>query len=417
MNERNANSIEEILTRGKSVRLSDFEKGEMRKSLINTMETTSSRPRIYRQARALSWSYLSMRVSVASLLVLFLGAGTSFAAQSAVPGDALYPIKVGVNEKVEIFLARSQKALAEVTAKHALTRLTEAETLASEGKLDPKKKSEVEQRFYKNVADLRGNLKKLEGSGDYAAATNVSSSFEEGLGEHLGAFVNLSGNIATATPEVAAIADSVGSELQSTQNERVAISEREISEAATTTLAQVRAASDSAQKKIADVEAFVSQSSSSTPSPVSAVVTERLSAAEELFARAVALQNAGSYGEAFALFREVQSQVQDVKLLTILGTKVKRGLTVRSAQGVATSSLTGFPKKGEEGSGEKVQVRAELAPQPKAAELDINGELRQSADEKSLSTSSERRGIKIQIDRDGEQRDEESSGVHLNIDL
>lgn len=71
------------------------------------------------------------------LLALMVGVGgTSFAAQGAVPGDLLYPVKVHVNEGVRSGFAFGADAKAQFEADLLAIRLQEAEDLASEGKLE-----------------------------------------------------------------------------------------------------------------------------------------------------------------------------------------------------------------------------------------------------------------------------------------
>ncbi len=80
-----------------------------------------------------SWQ---LRVLAPLAIVLLIGSGTSFAAEGALPGDTLYPVKVYVNEGVALSLARSSKAKAEAHAALAERRVAEAQALAAEGRLD-----------------------------------------------------------------------------------------------------------------------------------------------------------------------------------------------------------------------------------------------------------------------------------------
>jgi len=90
-----------------------------------------------------------LRIMKATLLLaLMVGmGGTSFAAQGAVPGDLLYPVKVHVNENVRSSLAVGADAEAQLQAQFLAERLQEAEKLAAEGKL----KGEV-------AADVKTNI-------------------------------------------------------------------------------------------------------------------------------------------------------------------------------------------------------------------------------------------------------------------
>src|ERR1700733_8381579 len=73
-------------------------------------------------------------VSLATLAIIFgTGVGFSFAAQSALPGEFLYPVKTGVNEQVLAWFTGSDQAKAQLYISFANTRLQEVETLAAKG--------------------------------------------------------------------------------------------------------------------------------------------------------------------------------------------------------------------------------------------------------------------------------------------
>ncbi|MBI4094044.1 hypothetical protein HY417_03705 [Candidatus Kaiserbacteria bacterium] len=86
------------------------------------------------------------------LIITIVGGGTVYAAEGAVPGDTLYPIKVNVNEKVEVALAVSNEAKAAVHAKFAERRMREAEVLAEQGRLTSATKTEIEIRLDQHAA-------------------------------------------------------------------------------------------------------------------------------------------------------------------------------------------------------------------------------------------------------------------------
>ncbi|MES2470833.1 MAG: DUF5667 domain-containing protein [Patescibacteria group bacterium] len=96
------------------------------------------------------FSSMSLRTMAYALVVLVFVAGsvgTSYAAEKAVPGDILYPIKVNINEPLRSAVAVKKEAKAEWEAKKAERRLTEARILASEGKLNESKRKDIEAKF------------------------------------------------------------------------------------------------------------------------------------------------------------------------------------------------------------------------------------------------------------------------------
>lgn len=115
------------------------------------------------------FTHSKIRIMKATLLLaLLLGTGgTSFAAQGAVPGDFLYPVKVHVNENVRSSLALGADAEARVQAKFLEERLEEAEKLAAEGKLEGEMAADV------NVGITAQLQKTLAAGAEADAQTNT----------------------------------------------------------------------------------------------------------------------------------------------------------------------------------------------------------------------------------------------------
>jgi hypothetical protein len=114
-------------------RMTDEEKRAMRGSLEAHM---SAHP-LGAMKSPYSWvSFTHMRSMVlVPVLIVMLGSGTALAAQGALPGDALYSIKINVNEAVAGALAVSDEAKASYNTKVAAERLKEAQTLAAKNAL------------------------------------------------------------------------------------------------------------------------------------------------------------------------------------------------------------------------------------------------------------------------------------------
>jgi len=89
------------------------------------------------------------------IALLLMGGGTSYAAQRALPGDILYPIKINVNEKIADLMAVTKEAKVKLNKKIIKTRLGEMDKLISIGKFDKKKEVKIEK-------DLKNALEKSE---------------------------------------------------------------------------------------------------------------------------------------------------------------------------------------------------------------------------------------------------------------
>ncbi len=83
-----------------------------------------------------SFQFFSTRILAPLAVVFLISSGTTYAAEGALPGDALYPVKVHLNEIVVLSLARTPEAKAEAHASLAERRVEEAQALAAEGRLD-----------------------------------------------------------------------------------------------------------------------------------------------------------------------------------------------------------------------------------------------------------------------------------------
>lgn len=122
-------------------------------------------------------------VSIAPVLLVFLLAGgsTSFAAQYALPGELLYPVKVGVNEKVGKLLQASPEAKATYEVALVRERLKEATVLSVEGKLDTEMQTELESRFTTQATEAKAHIEKIRKQGDIRTAADITSDLEISL--------------------------------------------------------------------------------------------------------------------------------------------------------------------------------------------------------------------------------------------
>lgn len=96
------------------------------------------------------------------LIIAILLGGASFSAENALPGDALYPVKVSINEEVKSALSFSAEAKARYEAKRAEKRLDEAEKLAAEGRLNTEARAEIASRFEAHAKVFEEHAAKAE---------------------------------------------------------------------------------------------------------------------------------------------------------------------------------------------------------------------------------------------------------------
>lgn len=127
----------------------------------------------------------TQRIAVFSLVaVLVLGGSTSIAAQTALPNDALYNIKVNVNEEVRSWFSFGAESKAYYETKRAGERLDEAQKLAVMGKLDTQAKDTIQTNLKKHVENVQKQIATIEASNNLNVAIDVSENFENSLKEH-----------------------------------------------------------------------------------------------------------------------------------------------------------------------------------------------------------------------------------------
>lgn len=90
-------------------------------------------------------------------VILFFGTGVTFAAEKALPGDILYPVKIHVNENVKSTISITPKARQKFEEEKIIKRLDEVKILVNEGKFDDKRRSKVEHEVEKSIQALQGN--------------------------------------------------------------------------------------------------------------------------------------------------------------------------------------------------------------------------------------------------------------------
>src|SRR3989344_3515573 len=118
-------------------------------------------------------------------LVIAVSGGVSVAAETSVPGDALYSIKTSVNEKVRSALATSAEAEAEWEARLAERRLEEAAKLEARGDLAPGIATKLNAEFATHAEAA------LEAAGHADIADRVSLHLQEVAEKHMALFADI----------------------------------------------------------------------------------------------------------------------------------------------------------------------------------------------------------------------------------
>lgn len=136
----------------------------------------------------------------ALMLVLLVGAGgaTSYAALGSLPGDALYPIKVGVIEPVETALAFSPQAKAALQVSLAERRVSEEVKLAAKNKLTPEQGVMLKDTFDQSLGSAKATIATLSAQ-DPETAAKLKKKLADDLDAHEAALTGFAVSSTTAT--------------------------------------------------------------------------------------------------------------------------------------------------------------------------------------------------------------------------
>lgn len=271
-------------------------------------------------------------MTIMLIIALLLGGGTSFAAEGALPGDVLYPIKVSINEEVRSFVAFSDNSQAKWDARRAERRLEEAEKLAAEGRLNTETRVQIESRFENHAKAFQKSVEKLESKQDTQSSLEISSNFEASLKAHEQVLVNIAREkmVARGPIEVNALLLEVRARLNTTEEIRSKAEVKVSSE----TNGEFKTAAEgklgAAENKIREVRDFISRVKVSVSANANAQAETQLKVAENIVVRGKAEMTAETYGKAFASFQEAIRVAQEAKLLVETEERIKIEIKVPS---------------------------------------------------------------------------------------
>lgn len=204
------NDLEKIFDKAKEVKMTSQEKDKIRSFVISYVRSNP--------AQATFWEVLTSSVNpfmhpvpalLAVMLVVASGAGITYAAEKSLPGDILFPVKVGVTEEVRGMFARSEEARVEWLIDVAERRLEETEELASENRLDAKAKSQIAASFSEKTGELKDRLVSLEQRENLNISADATSRIETSLMAHQDILSKLSEREGESKDEINSVLEDV----------------------------------------------------------------------------------------------------------------------------------------------------------------------------------------------------------------
>ncbi len=155
----------------KNVSMSVAERSHILENLKTYIQKTARRP----ETKSPFWSYFTgekmLAIAVCFVLFFFTGYGTISKAARSLPGDGLYFLKTHIEEPLLSALTPSAVQKAKLEVRKVSERISEAESLSNEGKLDDQKKVLIEERFNKHLEVFEGIEKREERASSTATTT------------------------------------------------------------------------------------------------------------------------------------------------------------------------------------------------------------------------------------------------------
>lgn len=210
-----------------SVRLSDKERRDM-SYVVREYMAHKPIPRGEYSSISIQWfsfAWIQRPVAAALALVFIFSSGVSYAAESALPGDALYPVKTMINESVKVALATDTEAKANVQIELAERRIEEAAVLASENRLDAETQSALAVAFETHAQSAAEEVAVIDET-DASAVAEITSRFETRLAAHEEVLALVSEN-ADATNTLTSAIRGAGlavADIRARAEERIAVS-------------------------------------------------------------------------------------------------------------------------------------------------------------------------------------------------
>ncbi|MHB1163005.1 MAG: DUF5667 domain-containing protein [Minisyncoccota bacterium] len=144
-------------------------------------------------------------VMAMALILVVSSGGVAYAAEGTLPGDTLYPVKVGILEPLQVALAATPEAKASLRMTFAEHRVGEAAILSHEGKLSPSTEAALVENFASNASAATSEVATVR-TNHPVAADLLTAGFAVRLAayESVLHLLNNSGNNTTATSQLQA---------------------------------------------------------------------------------------------------------------------------------------------------------------------------------------------------------------------
>lgn len=313
---------------------------------------------------------------IAIIVVIVAALSGGVAAESALPGDALYSVKVGVNENIRSAFTPTVHGKATWNVHRAERRLEEVETLVDIDSLSQDEAEESTANFRAHIATVKRDIESLRASGDIEASVELSTELEAMLQAHASVLSRIAILNAGTHDALKSLLSSVESESRASGQLADTAAQMTVAGSASGSGIRIAAAASmkSAEHKIAEVRSFIdAKASVATPASLTDA-NARLQVAQSSLDAAKAQWDGGAYADAFASVRSSLHIAQEAKLLLEWGASGRKNSSASSSPASSTSSSVqssgSGSSEGKVNSGSTLRTQAQARIDSAAKKID-----------------------------------------------
>lgn len=269
-----------------------------------------------------SWyTYLAEKKFVPALamfVILVSTGGVSIAAERALPGEALYSLKVNVNEEVRGLVAVTPEAKAKFALEVTDRRLKEAALLSTQGKLNAKATGIIQKQLARQADQVKNQVASLVSTNNLKSAQEIALNFESALRTHEFILQKLSDSQSTTTfaladNNISAIIATVQTELATTTSSRSLIQTQELAKSASKTKVEITTRLVELRLKVKEVATLAS--ASTLTDAASSTVTLYLNHAKDLIVVAQATIESAQFSDSLTAIQKASQYVSDTEAI------------------------------------------------------------------------------------------------------
>lgn len=269
-----------------------------------------------------SWyTYLAEKKFVPALamfVILVSTGGVSIAAERALPGEALYSLKVNVNEEVRGLVAVTPEAKAKFALEVTDRRLKEAALLSTQGKLNAKATGIIQKQLARQADQVKNQVASLVSTNNLKSAQEIALNFESALRTHEFILQKLSDSQSTTTfaladNNISAIIATVQTELATTTSSRSLIQTQELAKSASKTKVEITTRLVELRLKVKEVATLAS--ASTLTDAASSTVALYLNHAKDLIVVAQATIESAQFSDSLTAIQKASQYVSDTEAI------------------------------------------------------------------------------------------------------